>query len=286
MAAQRFLITFFKWLIALTLVVGIVMCIRLFCIESYQISTHSMEETLHQGDYILVNKIHQRSKNYRNKVVLFTSPLPQDSVQSPLFISRCIGMPGDTIHIDNEGYTINGRKTPRSPLSLNSFFISSGIKDHFLKTLDKLHIPSRDMTKQEFGYLIQLTSLEEYQIREELSEEMNRNFVEEETPEYSLIVPQKNRAYPLDAASLIACKEIILKETEGKASFRNGKLFLNGRETNFFFFQQDYYWVLSDNINEAIDSRHLGFIPADHIVGNAWYCWYSADKKRIFKTVD
>ena len=37
--------------------------------------------------------------------------------------------------------------------------------------------------------------------------------------------------------------------------------------------------------NEAVDSRHLGFIPADHIVGNAWLCWYSPDKQRIFKPV-
>lgn len=56
-----------------------------------------------------------------------------------------------------------------------------------------------------------------------------------------------------------------MRETDGKASFRDGKLYLDGRETNFFFFQQDYYWVLSDNTNEAVDSRHLGFIPADHI---------------------
>ena len=80
-------------------------------------------------------------------------------------------------------------------------------------------------------------------------------------------------------------QEIILRETDGKASFRDGKLYLDGRETNFFFFRQDYYWVLSDNTNEAVDSRHLGFIPADHIVGNAWLCWYSPDKQRIFKPV-
>ena len=103
--------------------------------------------------------------------------------------------------------------------------------------------------------------------------------------EYMLIVPRKDRAYPLDAASLTACKEIIMQETDGKASFRDGKLYLDGRETNFFFFRQDYYWVLSDNTNEAVDSRHLGFIPADHIVGNAWLCWYSPDKQRIFKPV-
>ena len=83
-----------KWLAAFALASGIVMLIRLFCIESYRISTDSMEEALHKGDYILVNKIPGKNKPVRGKVVLFTSPLSRDSADAPLFISRCIGMPG------------------------------------------------------------------------------------------------------------------------------------------------------------------------------------------------
>lgn len=261
------------------------MLIRIFCIESYHISTDSMEETLHKGDYILVNKIPGKSKPVRGKVVLFTSPLSRDSLEAPLFISRCIGMPGDTILVSMDGYTINGQKIPRSPRSLSSYFITLSAKDIFLETLKKLGIPLRDFRQENFGCMLSLTAFEEYQMREELPDVINRHFIGEQMQEYMLIVPQKGQAYPLDAASLTACKEIIMQETGGKASFRDGKLYLDGRETNFLYFQQDYYWVLSDNANEAVDSRHLGFIPADHIVGNAWFCWYSPDKRRIFKPV-
>ena len=93
MTIQRFLIVLMKWLAAFALASGIVMLIRLFCIESYRISTDSMEEALHKGDYILVNKIPGKNKPVRGKVVLFTSPLSRDSADAPLFISRCIGMP-------------------------------------------------------------------------------------------------------------------------------------------------------------------------------------------------
>ena len=270
---------------AFALAAGIVMLIRLFCIESYRISTDSMEEALHKGDYILVNKIPGKNKPVRGKVVLFTSPLSRDSADAPLFISRCIGMPGDTIRVSMDGYTINGHKIPRSPRSLCSYFITLSAKETFLETLEKLDIPLRDFRQESFGCMLSLTAFEEYQLREELPDAINRHFIGEQMQEYMLIVPRKDRAYPLDAASLTACKEIIMRETDGKASFRDGKLYLDGRETNFFFFQQDYYWVLSDNTNEAVDSRHLGFIPADHIVGNAWLCWYSPDKQRIFKPV-
>ena len=74
-----------KWLAAFALAAGIVMLIRLFCIESYRISTDSMEEALHKGDYILVNKIPGKNKPVRGKVVLFTSPLSRDSADAPLF---------------------------------------------------------------------------------------------------------------------------------------------------------------------------------------------------------
>ena len=231
MTIQRFLIVLMKWLAAFALASGIVMLIRLFCIESYRISTDSMEEALHKGDYILVNKIPGKNKPVRGKVVLFTSLLSRDSADAPLFISRCIGMPGDTIRVSMDGYTINGHKIPRSPRSLCSYFITLSAKETFLETLEKLDIPLRDFRQESFGCMLSM------------------------------------------------------RETDGKASFRDGKLYLDGRETNFFFFQQDYYWVLSDNTNEAVDSRHLGFIPADHIVGNAWLCWYSPDKQRIFKPV-
>ena len=151
MTIQRFLIVLMKWLAAFALASGIVMLIRLFCIESYRISTDSMEEALHKGDYILVNKIPGKNKPVRGKVVLFTSPLSRDSADAPLFISRCIGMPGDTIRVSMDGYTINGQKIPRSPRSLSSYFITLSAKETFLETLEKLDIPLRDF-RQPHGF--------------------------------------------------------------------------------------------------------------------------------------
>lgn len=144
-------------------------------------------------------------------------------------------MPGDTIRVSMDGYTINGHKIPRSPRSLCSYFITLSAKETFLETLEKLDIPLRDFRQESFGCMLSLTAFEEYQLREELPDAINRHFIGEQMQEYMLIVPRKDRAYPLDAASLTACKEIIMRETDGKASFRDGKLYLDGRETNFFF---------------------------------------------------
>lgn len=274
-----------KWLAAFGLAACLVMGIRRYGIESYRISTQAMLEALYPGDYILVNKWKADANPGRNRVVLFTSPLRRDTASEPLFISRCIGMPGDTIQVGPEGYSVNGRLVPRSPRALTSYFVALGAKEDFLRALHKLQIPEREMKTEPFGLTLRLTSFEAYQLREELPEELRALFINDPGEKYTLVVPRKGHAYRLDGAALTACKEAILRETDERARFRDGKLYLDGRETAFFFFRQDYYWVLSDNTAEAVDSRHLGFIPADHLVGNAFFCWYSPDKGRMFKSV-
>lgn len=268
------------------LLVGGVMAVRYFCMESFHVSTDSMEVALHKGDYILVNKLPMKDNPGRNRVVLFTSPLLKDTLSSPLFLSRCIGMPGDTIRVGNEGYKVNGKLIPHSPRSLNRYIVTQAAQEELLGVQKRLNIPVRDLKEEEYGLSLSLTSFEEYQLREELSDDANVRFIKDKAESYELIVPRKGRAYRLDASALTACREAILAEAGDKAVFRDGKLFLDGREASFFFFKQDYYWMLSDNINEAVDSRHLGFIPRDHVIGNAWFCWYSKERQRIFKSVN
>ena len=76
---KRSFISAVKWLVTIVLLVGGVMVIRYFCMESYRVSTDSMEVALHKGDYMLVNKLPQKDNPGRNRVVLFTSPLLKDT---------------------------------------------------------------------------------------------------------------------------------------------------------------------------------------------------------------
>ena len=148
-----------------------------------------------------------------------------------------------------------------------------------------MKIPVRDLKNEAFGITISLTTFEEYKLREEFTEEINTRFVCRKIEPYELVIPQKDRAYRLSEYNITACREAILRETDGTAEFRDGKLYLDGRETSFFFFHQNYYWFLSDNINEAIDSRHLGMIPENHLIGKAFFCWLSKDKQQMIKRI-
>lgn len=64
-----------KWLAGILLLAALVMGIRLFLVESLHLSTDSMETSLHQGDFVLLDKTPFGKHPKRNAIQVFTSPL-------------------------------------------------------------------------------------------------------------------------------------------------------------------------------------------------------------------
>lgn len=265
------------WGKIVVLVLVVVLPVRFFLLEPCHIVSPAMETAVWRGDFVLVNKIPGLRTPERNGVVLFTSPLRKDSAAGNLFLSRCIGMPGDTLEMAGGRLLVNGREAPGSPHALARYSVDNSVRDVLLSQLRRLDIPVREPQPADSVYMLSLTPFEEYRIRGEVPSFINDRFRAAPAEEYRLVVPRKGRAYRLDPVALTACQEIILSEAGPGASIRNGKLFLDGRETTFFFFNRDYYWLLSDNTLDAVDSRHLGFVPEEAIVGNAWLIWLSKD---------
>jgi len=98
-----------KWIRELIVVIIVVLFIRAFLLQAYNIPSGSMKPTLLVGDFILVNKlVYRLSEPQRGDIVVFKWPVnPQID-----FIKRIIGMPGDTLEIKGERVFINGQELP------------------------------------------------------------------------------------------------------------------------------------------------------------------------------
>jgi signal peptidase I len=259
-----------------------VVAVKWFLIGSYRITSDKMSDTLKNGDCVLVNKLKCSSNPGRNRIVLYSSPLRRDAVHPPLFIGRCIGTPGDIIQMGVDGFRVNGRLLPGAPMMTPVFRIRKDIKEQLLATMESLRIPLREVSEDSINLTLRLSLREKELLSRNLAQVVQIEMLDEHYMGYEFVVPRKGIAVDMNETSLMACKEAIMNETGGTAVIRDGKLYIQGKERTSYFFCKDYYWILSENESNGIDSRHLGLIPKDHVAGNIWYCWYSKDISRRF----
>ncbi|NIC06683.1 signal peptidase I [Billgrantia bachuensis] len=103
----------------------VVLLLRSFLVEPFQIPSGSMRPTLEIGDFILVNKYayglrlpvtHTRIVEFgepeRGDVMVFRFP----SEPSVNFIKRVVGLPGDTVRYEDKQLYINGELVPKQLL--------------------------------------------------------------------------------------------------------------------------------------------------------------------------
>ncbi len=87
----------------------IVIPIRMFIAQPFIVSGASMDDTFHNGEYLIVDQVsYYFEKPNRGDVVVFR--YPRDP--SKFFIKRVIGVPGDTITIENSIVTITNNEHP------------------------------------------------------------------------------------------------------------------------------------------------------------------------------
>ncbi|PIZ65889.1 signal peptidase I [Candidatus Roizmanbacteria bacterium CG_4_9_14_0_2_um_filter_39_13] len=88
--------------------------IYLFILQPNQIKGASMEPTFYNGNYIFTSKITYKMRApHRGDVVVFHSPKNHDIE----FIKRIIGLPGDTVLIEDNELYVNGKQIPEQYIS-------------------------------------------------------------------------------------------------------------------------------------------------------------------------
>jgi len=98
-----------RWITELIVIVIIVLLIRAFVAQAYNIPSGSMKPTLLVGDFILVNKLVYRfSEPQRGDIVVFKYPIDPNID----FIKRIVALPGEEVEVRNNQVFINGKPLP------------------------------------------------------------------------------------------------------------------------------------------------------------------------------
>jgi len=126
-------------------VLAIVLVLRSFILEPFQIPSESMVPTLEVGDFILVNKFTYgiRLPVIRTKIIDVNDPKRGDVMvffppnEERYFIKRVIGLPGDKLSYINNVLTINGVEMPQEFMRSEG---ASSRREHCARANSSYHV--------------------------------------------------------------------------------------------------------------------------------------------------
>ena len=121
----------YETLRTIVLVLITALLIRSFIAQPFVVEGMSMEPTLHNAEYLIVDKIEYRLHSpQRGDVIVFKAPEAPDQN----YIKRVIGLPGDTVTVKDDSVYVNGtlvteqyianpRTTEAAPTDTPTFFL-------------------------------------------------------------------------------------------------------------------------------------------------------------------
>jgi len=230
------------------------------------------------------------------------------------YIKRCVAIAGDTLQIRDQVLYINGKAQTFPPESQTNYTVETKgqpLDESVMKEdydLDVNNAEEVSTTSIPNQYVMLLTWA--------AHEKMLKNGLAKS------IVPQidgERGVYPYTASTTLSTAawtrdnygpvwlpsrgatltltpdnypvyERAIRVYEGnKFEMKEGKFYLNDQPATQYTFKMNYYWMMGDNRHGSQDSRYWGFVPEDHVVGEAWLIWMSWNKgvrwNRLFKKI-
>ena len=289
----------FKWILAFAGAIAIVLLLRGFAFTSCLIPSTGMENSLFQGERILVNKwsyglrlplmsafSYHRCRErpvQKRDIVVFNNPA---GIQQPtidrreIYISRCIGTPGDTLLVDSL-FSVSSPEAQFNPDKKRLYTYPASKESLITSLIRTLSITNDGLMGSDDSTHVRSFSRYEYYLLEQAIGDRNwiRPLTEKQDKELKpLIVPSKGKALRVYPWNITLLRNTLVMHEGKQAEIKNDTLYIDGKPTQHCFFTKDYYWMASNNSVNLSDSRLFGFVPQDHIIGKASLIWFSKEK--------
>lgn len=256
--------TILQYIVAIIISLLIALLLQLFVVDFYSVPSDSMLPAIEPGDFIMVNKLSFGARMYKNfdflkkgtepetwrikgyspvhhgDILVFNFPYSQgwNKIQmhlSSFYVKRCIGIPGDTLCIRDAFYEINGKRG------------FGNLKGQQMMADHQGQLPSG--IYHTFPFASQL----------------NWNILKMGP----LYIPRQGDQITMNTLTFRLYHKIIKYESGIKISLRKDKVYSKDSLMETYTFCTSWYFMGGDNMLNSQDSRYIGLIPEEFIVGKA-----------------
>lgn len=255
--------------------------LKLFIIDIVRVNSRDMCDTYGEGAALLLNKTAARFE--RGEIICFRFPSP-DGKEGENSIQRLTGLPGDTLEIKDKQVFINGnREVEISELRFNYFVRFKSRPDSVFLLKYNLTEGGSVSGNNEYSFTLnraEADSLKRDSLVQSVEVKLEKPLVFNEStfpnsPAYAwnpdnfgkIYIPAKGDTLRLDSTNIELYETIITVFEKNKLFKQNDSIFINDVMQNSYVVKQDYFFVMGDNRDNAVDSRYFGFLPKHLIRG-------------------